>query len=419
MKQHRLFLRNTLSLVLGLCLIIGAFNLIVDPYGIYNLVKIEGFNNVKPPWDHQERMVKTLQLRKLRPKGIIIGSSRTNYGLDPEYVATNFDSTPVYNLSLSFISTAEIYNILKYANSLNDLNIVIIGLDFFSFNIFHPDTISNDFLDLASITKFGDTKISSFVKEFQNTLFSSTATEKSFKAIAYKGKQTRSPYGQKLFIDERSPRELSNMAFPRYYEHIWFPDKNRMFCLYNENKEGKKFEQLEKIINFSIRNNIELKLFINPVHADLLEMLRFMDLWPLYENWKRDLVDLIAAINNKKLKETPISLWDFGDYNSITTEKIPISTDLGTTMKGYIDLAHYKKSVGDLILDKLLTHPNSQKITNTDFGHLINPGNIKKYLNNINGNQVQYQNENREYLEGMRVLWRELKDIQKSYPCTY
>jgi hypothetical protein len=40
-------------------------------------------------------------------------------------------------------------------------------------------------------------------------------------------------------------------------------------------------------------------------------------------------------------------------------------TDLGTTMKGYIDLAHYKKSVGDLILDKLLTHPNSQKLQTT------------------------------------------------------
>ena len=40
MKQHRLFLKNTLSLVFGLYLTVGAFNLIVDPYGIYNLVEI-------------------------------------------------------------------------------------------------------------------------------------------------------------------------------------------------------------------------------------------------------------------------------------------------------------------------------------------------------------------------------------------
>ena len=56
-------------------------------------------------------------------------------------------------------------------------------------------------------------------------------------------------------------------------------------------------------------------------------------------------------------------------------------------------------------------------ILKKDFGHLINTQNIKKYLNNIKGNQVQYQNENREYLEGVRVLWRKLKDTQKSFPC--
>ncbi len=417
MKQHRLFLKNTFYLVFGLYLIVGVFNLIVDPYGIYNLVVIEGVTKVKPSWDSQERMVKTLQLRKLRPKGIILGSSRTNYGLDPEHVAWKFDSRPVYNLSMILMSTEEKYRLLKYANSLNDLKRVIIGLDFFAFNIHYPDTILNNFLDLASITKDGDTKIYSLVEEFQNTLFSFTAIAQSFKTIAYKGKKSRSLYGQHFSNDERGPRVLSNIESRRYFEHIWFPKKNRKFCIYNENKESKQFEQLGEIINFSIRNNIELKIFINPVHADLLEMIRFMDLWPLYENWKRGLVNLIATINKQKSKETSISLWDFGDYNSITTEKIPLSTDLGKTMQGYIDVSHYKKSVGDVILDKLLTHPNSQKITNKDFGHPINTQNIENHLNNIKGNQVQYQNEKREYLEGMRVLWRKLKDTQKSFPC--
>ena len=417
MKQHRLFLKNIFYLVFGVYLTVGVFNLTVDPYGIYNLVVIEGFNDVKPP-NNQQRMVKTLQLRKLRPKGIILGSSRTDFGLDPEHVAWKFDSRPVYNLSMAFILTAEIYKLLKYANSLNHLNEVIIGLDFFAYNIYQTDPIPNDFLDLASITKDGDTKISSLAKEFQNTLFSFTAIEKSFKTIAYKGKQSRSLYGQQLPIDERGPGVLSNLFFSRFYKGMWFPKPNSKFCLYNENKESKKFEQLGKIINFSIRNNIELKMFINPVHADLLEMIRFMDLWPLYENWKRGLVNLIATINKQKSKETSISLWDFGDYNSITTEKIPLSTDIGKTMQGYIEVNHYKKSVGDVILDKLLTHPNTQKITNKDFGHPINTQNIEKHLNNIKGNQVQYQNENREYLEGVRVLWRKLKDTHKSFPCT-
>ena len=109
MKQHRLFLKNIFYLVFGLYLTVGVFNLTVDPYGIYNLVVIEGVNNVKPPWDSQERMVKTLQLRKLRPEGIILGSSRTGFGLDPEHVAWKLDSRPAYNLSMANMSVEEKY----------------------------------------------------------------------------------------------------------------------------------------------------------------------------------------------------------------------------------------------------------------------------------------------------------------------
>jgi hypothetical protein len=419
MKQHKIFLKNTFFLVFGLYLAIGIFNLTVDPYGIYNLVKIKGVNHVKPPWDNQERMVKILQIKKIRPKGIILGSSRTDLGLDPEQVALKFGARPVYNLSLPYISTEEIHKLLKYANSFNELNIAIIGLDFFAFNIFHPETVSGDIHDLTKLAKDGDTKFSSLVKEFQNTLFSYTAIEKSLNTISYKGKQTRSPYGQKIFIDERSARVLSRIALTQYNKYIWFPDKNRMYCLYNKNNEGKKFKQLGEVINFSIRKNIELKLFINPVHADLLEMIRFLNLWPIYENWKRGLVDLIATINKLNPKEAPITLWDFGDYNSITTEKFPLPTDLVKTMKGYVDLAHYKKRVGDLMLDKFLAHPNNQKIPNQKFGQLINTQNIEEHLKNIKSNRLQYQNENREHLKEMRVLWKELQDRLKSYPCIY
>ena len=123
MKQHRLFLKNTFYLVFGLYLTVGVFNLTVDPYGIYNLVVIEGVNNVKPPWDSQERMVKTLQLRKLRPEGIILGSSRTNFGLDPEHVAWKFDSRSVYNLSMAYMSVEEKFKVFS-----NIISVSTVGL---------------------------------------------------------------------------------------------------------------------------------------------------------------------------------------------------------------------------------------------------------------------------------------------------
>ncbi len=93
-------------------------------------------------------------------------------------------------------------------------------------------------------------KFTALWKNFKNTLFSLRPLHKVLKLLLIKVKNLDLFMGN-IFQMMREVLEFyQNIESRRYFEHIWFPKKNRKFCIYNENKESKKFEQLGKIINF-------------------------------------------------------------------------------------------------------------------------------------------------------------------------
>jgi hypothetical protein len=198
---------------------------------------------------------------------------------------------------------------------------------------------------------------------------------------------------------------------------LWFPGKSRKFCISDNNGGSRKYEQLKEIIEISNRNKIDLKIFINPVHADLLEMMSFMGLWPSYESWKRNLAALTTEIAKQYPEKASIGIWDFSGYNSVTTEKIPVENDPQIQMKGYLEVAHYKKSVGDLILDKILESSFNQEMKINDFGYRLDIGDIEIHIERTRDNQRKYRDANKEYLEGMKIVWGRIKNTQKSVTC--
>lgn len=75
------------------------------------------------------------------------------------------------------------------------------------------------------------------------------------------------------------------------------------------------------LIKESRANNIELLLFISPVHARQLEVIRLSNLYPTFEQWKRDMVKVIAEDVEQHPDKSPIQLWDFSGYNLLTTRE--------------------------------------------------------------------------------------------------
>ena len=113
---------------------VGLFNIAVDPYGIFFTPVLNGFNKAKPEKFNQDLLFKAVEITRLRPTTIILGSSKEQWGIDPNHPELAKDEN-TYDLGLQ---AANMYTVRRYfehalANQPN-IKRVIVGIDFSMFN---------------------------------------------------------------------------------------------------------------------------------------------------------------------------------------------------------------------------------------------------------------------------------------------
>jgi len=159
------------------------------------------------------------------------------------------------------------------------------------------------------------------------------------------------------------------------------------FFSFNPNPAPNKlspFQIFEKLLTFCENNKIDLKLFISPTHARTLKIIHLIGLWGDFERWKKMLVSNVDELSPNT------TLWDFSGFSTITTEPFPKLNDTQKQMKWYWESSHYKKEVGNMILDKLFSLPGKGP-TPADFGVQLLPQNIDDHLKTINSERKQYE----------------------------
>ncbi|MEG1115966.1 MAG: hypothetical protein RSE46_13110, partial [Janthinobacterium sp.] len=63
--------------------LLGAFVFVVDPYGLYGVVRRDNFNAVKPGLSRYQNQIKQEHALRRQPRFIILGNSRAEIGFDP------------------------------------------------------------------------------------------------------------------------------------------------------------------------------------------------------------------------------------------------------------------------------------------------------------------------------------------------
>jgi len=111
-------------------------------------------------------------------------------------------------------------------------------------------------------------------------------------------------------------------------------------------------------------------LFINPVHADQLELLDLLGYWSAFESWKRELVALTAKYPGSA-GYGRIPLWDFSGYNTYTTEAV--TTD-HHVLRWFWESRHYTWELGDVIVRRIFGGGD------TNFGVLLDSEGLDAHL---------------------------------------
>lgn len=75
------YIQKTLLLILAGLVGVALLNAVVDPLDIYRLVRVPGFNEMKPRLEKYSRMAKPLWLKARPYERLALGSSRTEIGM--------------------------------------------------------------------------------------------------------------------------------------------------------------------------------------------------------------------------------------------------------------------------------------------------------------------------------------------------
>jgi hypothetical protein len=358
--------RTYVIIVLGLAATLAGavivLNARVDPYG---LVAGPDTTNLAPDTPRPGAFWrKALTVRNTMPRTIVLGTSRAEFGIDPRSSAFASEYAPVLNLSLGGLSVEQMRLMLIHGNTVSPLRLAVIGLDLESF----LDAGRTDF-DAAALEGNRESEPQALVRlrlDISREALSATlaqlmvpaAASAELPAVSVGPREWRiSEPGLKLWDGQHGL--IWAAEYDNFYARLplLFPSASAASRWDAEPRRAAAMASFRELLRYAGSHDIELRMFISPVHARYLEWYRHVGWWPLFEAWKRALVDAIDAEAIGPAARPSVALWDFGSFHSIATEAVPPIGDHTTHMRWYRDTSHYSPDVGDLVLARVLSVP--------------------------------------------------------------
>jgi hypothetical protein len=338
---------------------IAGFNALVDPYGVLNSPNLSVTEEKVLKGKGHTRLFKAIDIKRIEPVTIFLGTSRTERGLDPKHPVFA-DDQPAYNLALPGANQYEVMRYFEHAIANQpDLERVVLGVDFFMFNEFNvnkPD-FSEHRLEKTRITP----------TDLFNTTFSIDAVRSSLLTVV----SNVGNFGSESYRYDGAWIDSDHQNSEKTLKRMLAADLRETYDNYRLSPTA--LNHLKELIKICRQKNIEVKVFISPSHATQWEAIRASGLWSTFEQWKREIV-----------KITPV--WDFSGYNSITTEAI------SKNMENYLDSSHYSPQTGTLVLNRLFDY--DEQTVPADFGVLLTSETVEAHIQQIRTDRQRWAAQN-------------------------
>lgn len=332
---------------------IGVCNWFVDPYGYFGSPRIAGINGFPLGFNHRLRLAKALAVTRIRPATVILGNSRP----EGAFEVGRFPDQPAYNLALAGAGLGEVRRYLLEAAAGGRLRHAVLSLDL---TMFDPALqIQEDSADSVLLTDaYG--VISDRSREWRRLafiLFSGTAASDSFWSVNHQGKPVshylpsgRREEGADL---EQVVREGGHRAAARRVEAAFLASTLRdVGSPAFRRSYAAALDELRSIATRASMRGFRLTFVLNPIHARHTYLYAAAGLWPFYEEWKRDLMEIVRTDPQR------ISLWDFSGVSPCTAEPMPPIADSAISMRWYRESAHFRVALGDQVIERVLGLPS-------------------------------------------------------------
>jgi hypothetical protein len=348
-------------------LAVASINYVVDPYAVFDSPAVAGLNALKPRPDVMLADVKLIVGARYQPTALILGNSRADVGFDPSHPVFAAHRLHAYNAAVPGSGLDYSVGAFRRFTAMADVRSAVVGIDFLDF-LYRPD-------DDGSAAPAVD---STPTRTRLLALFSITALLDSIRTVVIQ----REPNPALVRSDGFNPMlDYRQIATTEGYSALFRQRaqevaRNLVRRPHNLDVGGRRmspaFGPLRSLLALAGETRTEVKLVIYPYHLLLLLQYDEAGLWPLFEQWKKD----VAAIADEARKNgVQVSLWDFSCPTALTAEAIPDDGDLTSSVNGYWEAGHFKKELGDLVLSRIFGPPDV-RAADGDFGFELTPANV-------------------------------------------
>ena len=347
-----------LTAVVLLLVLVGAFDAIIDPYDVIGMPRVSGINALKTYANRHEAMTKTYQIERVRPRTVLLGSSRVDIGLDPSSGLWPDRVRPVFNYGVDGTGLPGIYADLRQAAATGRVAHAILVLDFELFwfpSSPHPAIDEAERRDLLSPDgRRNPHRLRQRLQDIFLATLSMSALEDSADTLWQQHKSFTSDVTPLGFGTDGGFRRAVRQD--GYYD--LFAQKEPLITARAEQAarilggwdgDLPGMDVLRNMLAFCQTHGIEITLVIPPYNAGLLDIFRNEGLGRWFEIWKRQLT---AALPAKS--DLPVSLWDFSGSSAYTTEPLPVAADRGAVSLWFWEYDHFKAALGQKIVERIL-----------------------------------------------------------------
>jgi len=341
---------------IGLFALVGAFNYVINPYLVFPDHRMDGLNTYKSDINKFVRQAKAYHPLDRSFKTLLVGNSRVEMGLDPAHSCLD---APAYNLGLPGAGfELQVAYALNLARQDKALKTIFMGLDFTDFT--HPANAPPE----GELTFSGQNRLRflidgeknegytwSKMRDFYQSSLSLDATVSSVKTILTQSKTSpnRSLEG---FNPANDFRQATRVEGPyQIFQH----NLNLLRSKLGQDSEYVIPKQhstpaliaLHTLLAYTQENDIQLYLFINPLHDSFWAVFDELDMMDDYQRWHQDIIRSFQEAG-----ATRAQLYDFGHLPGYTDEAFPEKKQK-QPLNWFWEPAHYRKELGNLLINTM------------------------------------------------------------------
>jgi hypothetical protein len=408
MHSYLCILVGTVLLILALTV---TCNVLVDPYRMSGVTLLQRWAGLKPRFGDNHVLGKPFVIRQRQPRALILGTSRENHALDPNHPAWPAGAR-TYNLAMDAANMADLERLFEHARHVSALEEVVIALDFL--NMFDAATHGADNFDASLLVNDAHSAVA--------TWFNAARYFASWPMLrdSVHTLREQDPARNEFETDGRRNGVVFERAAGRFGQHHMFEFSERRYLSARlplppaqryvpRDAAGPTLRHLARLLDRAADAHIRVHLYVTPVHARQLEVYRTLGLWDALEQWKRSLRNT-ALGHELRRTSSGFELWDFADYSSLTTEPVPEAGNLQARMQWYWESSHYKKSLGDQVLNRIFGIASAS--VPGDFGVRLDrqsDAEFEQHLQNIRAHGAAFRNQHPRDVADLQRLAAEIR----------